>query len=221
MTTLLEKIRSYKTAKLFTLSLRYLIGGSFVFFSSLKANFDVLDPSKFTPHISNGPVAVFHSVMQFSDLWYGSLIVQFIAGTLLLTQRFATFGALIFFPTAVMIFLMITSVGFVGTVELVFLMLLSVCWLIIWDYRKFQFLLMKENQIKADYTSHSDPLMDHPYWIWLGFAVWLVCAGIFFYRSIYLWAVLFAVILLLGSLGFFMFRKSIAGRTNETVQSDN
>ncbi|HRG08973.1 MAG TPA: hypothetical protein PLJ08_10385, partial [Cyclobacteriaceae bacterium] len=91
---------------------------------------------------------------------------QFIAGVLMMTQRFATIGAIIFFPIILNITLITHSVNFgSGTPTVTTLMLLGTAYLLLWDYRKWIILFQQDHHIKLDLTQTSqDKFMTHPAW---------------------------------------------------------
>lgn len=71
---------------------------------------------------------------------------QVIAGLLLLTQRFATLGAIITFPLILNILMVTVSMNWTGTQYInAFLLLLNV-WLLLYDYHKLKFLLTDQQQ---------------------------------------------------------------------------
>lgn len=86
---------------------------------------------------------------------------QVIAGLLLLTQRFATLGAIITFPLILNIFMVTVSLEWQGTPYVnAFFLLLNV-WLLVYDYHKLKFIItdqpqelkaiaLKRTSVKAD-----------------------------------------------------------------------
>lgn len=96
-------MKNYKSniyLQIFVVYIRYFIGGTFVFASIIKikgkrftAESGALEPINSAWH--------FFATLYESGLYWQFLgVSQFIAGTLLLTQRFATLGAIIFYQLA-------------------------------------------------------------------------------------------------------------------------
>jgi hypothetical protein len=123
-------------ASIFIIYTRYLIGGAFVFASLLKI--------KGKPFISaSGANEPIHSINHFFETMYQSGIYwqfigwgQFIAGGLLMTQRFAKLGALANFPIILNIFVITISYDFSGTPIITGLILLANLMLLLWDWNE-------------------------------------------------------------------------------------
>lgn len=132
----IDEIRSNKLLSIFVIYLRYLIGGAFVFASIVKVNgerFMALDGTK---DPINSPAHFFETLYQSGFYWKFLGITQLIAGFLLMTQRFATIGALVFFPIILNIFVITISYDFHGTPFITGLMLLANTFLLLWEYEK-------------------------------------------------------------------------------------
>jgi hypothetical protein len=63
-------------------------------------------------------------------------LTQLVAGVLLLIPRTSFFGALLYFPIIINIFILVVSMHFTGTPYVVGLMLLANLYLLFWDYKK-------------------------------------------------------------------------------------
>jgi len=159
-----------KTAlQIFTIYLRYLIGGAFVIaafgmgkVTTTKVN---LMYSLDKPIQDLEPIQQFFRVMMDSGLYWQFIgWTQIIAGALLMTQRFARLGALIFFGLIVNIFVITVAYKFTGTTAITGLMLLAVTYLLVWDLRTLQF-LFQDNVIVERISLK---VMDNSYWTWLG-----------------------------------------------------
>jgi len=159
-----------KTAlQIFTIYLRYLIGGAFVIaafgmgkVTATKVN---LMYSLDKPIQDLEPIQQFFRVMMDSGLYWQFIgWTQIIAGALLMTQRFARLGALIFFGLIVNIFVITVAYKFTGTPAITGLMLLAVTYLLVWDLRTLQF-LFQDNVIVERISLK---VMDNSYWTWLG-----------------------------------------------------
>ena len=79
-----------------------------------------------------------------SGLWWKFLgLGQIIAGLLLMTQRYAKLGALMFLPIISNVFIITVSYDFRGTPYITALMLLANIMLVLWDWDEIKVLLNK------------------------------------------------------------------------------
>ncbi|PJJ52924.1 hypothetical protein [Hymenobacter chitinivorans] len=121
---------------------RYLLGGAFVFASIIK-----IKGHRFTT--LSGELSPINSAMHFFETMYQSgLYWQFIglgqcvAGLLLLTQRYALLGAVLFLPIISNVFVITVSYSFFGLTPLITgAMLLATVGLLAWDANSLQPLL--------------------------------------------------------------------------------
>lgn len=129
--------------QLVTIYLRYLIGGAFVFSSIVK-----IKGERFTtPDVSDTPLnspfhlleTLYQSGLYWKFLGYG----QIAAGFLLMTQRYAKLGALMFLQIISNIFVITVSYGFTGTSYITGLMLLANIFLVLWDWDEIKILINK------------------------------------------------------------------------------
>src|SRR6187399_175008 len=130
-------------AKLFIIYLRYLIGGAFVFSSVVKIKgerFTSVDGSD-TP--LNSPFHLLETLYQSGLYWKFLGFAQILAGLLLMTQRYAKLGALMFLPIITNIFVITVSYGFTGTPYITGLMLLANILLVLWDWDELKILVNK------------------------------------------------------------------------------
>ncbi|HNM25748.1 MAG TPA: hypothetical protein PKL15_09970 [Saprospiraceae bacterium] len=161
---LIENLKKRRFVQIFAIFLRYLIGGAFVFAAIPK----VLG-ERFTTIPIDNPIGFFFEAMyQTGFYWYFLGWAQIGAALLLMTQRFATLGAVIFFPIILNIWLITWSVGFKGTPVVTFLMFLATTWLLLWDYRKLIPLFLQESRLHILPSDFNDAFMAKPVWIWLG-----------------------------------------------------
>jgi hypothetical protein len=166
MFKLIDKLKTYTFFKLITIYLRYLIGFAFVFASIVK-----IKGERFTMLPTNTPVGYFFEAMYQSGFYWKFLgWIQLIAGVLMMTQRFATIGVMMFLPIILNITLITHSVNFgTGTPIVTTLMLLATVYLLLWDYRKWIILFKPDHQIKLDLTEiPEDRFMTHRAWIVAG-----------------------------------------------------
>ncbi|PZR33640.1 MAG: DoxX family protein [Azospira oryzae] len=172
----LESLRHLLFFKLSVIYLRYLIGFAFVWASIVK-----IRGERFTTISVTEPVGYFFEAMYQSGFYWNFLgWGQFIAGALLMTQRFASFGAMVFFPIILNICVITWSVNFgSGTPVITLLMLLGTLGLLVWDYRRWMILFQYDHQIKLDLTSQPrDSLMTDPVWAISGVFFVLLILGI-------------------------------------------
>lgn len=120
---------------------RYLVGFAFIP-SGLKK----IMGQRFTQISIDNPVGFFFEAM-FRSGYYWNFIgwAQFIAAFLLMTQRFSTIGAVVFFFIVSNIFVITISLSFSGTWIITLLMLLAVTGLLAWDYHKLRYLFCRDN----------------------------------------------------------------------------
>jgi hypothetical protein len=113
---------------------RYLVGGAFVFASIIK-----LKGHRFTRF--SGELAPLHSAAHFFETMYQSGLywqflgaAQLLAGLLLLTQRYALLGALLFLPIITNVFVITISYDFAYTYTVTGAMLLATLGLLLWEW---------------------------------------------------------------------------------------
>jgi len=121
--------------------LRYLIGFAFI-----PSGMKKLLGLRFTQIPDSHPIGHFFEAMYKTGLYWNFLGAgQLLAAFLLMTQRFATLGALIFSFIAVNIFVITVSLPFTGTWVITSgLLVASIC-LLLWDYNKLKFIFLSDN----------------------------------------------------------------------------
>lgn len=140
---MLKKLRGKVLPQLFIIYTRYLIGIAFVFASVVK-----ISGGRFTTVSGeNMPINsawhMFETLYQ-SGLWWRFMgIGQLVAGLLLMTQRYAKLGALMFLPIISNVFLFTISYDFRGTPYITGLMLLANIMLVLWDWDENKILINK------------------------------------------------------------------------------
>jgi hypothetical protein len=193
---MLLRLRQRLLMQLFIVYLRYLIGAAFVFASLIK-----IKGHRFTT--ADGSAAPLHSAGHFFETMYQSgLYWQFIgvgqllAGLLLMTQRYARLGAVLFLPIIANIFVITLSFDFAYTPVITGLMLLANLLLIWWEWPVLRVLL---NQ-----TPNPLPALElgtGRVWELTGLALFLLTFGyraLYDYYNLMLWA---GACLLVGLLG--------------------
>lgn len=203
MFKLIDKLKTVTFFKLTIIYLRYLIGFAFVFASIVK-----IKGERFTTLPTDTSVGYFFEAMYQSGFYWQFLgWSQFIAGALMMTQRFATIGAIMFFPIILNITLITHSVNFgSGTPTVTTLMLLGTAYLLIWDYRKWIILFQQDHRIKLNLTTEpEDWFMNDRAWIIAGIVFITLTITPNFYslqRNTYLPLIWVASLLLTGIIAF-------------------
>lgn len=171
--------RQFKTLQIFTIYLRYLIGGAFVIAAFGMGKFNNNELMVSSPGVSIEklePLQQFFRVMATSGLYWNFIgWSQVIAGLLLMTQRFAKLGAAIFFGLILNIFIITVSFHFQGTPIVTGLMLLATMYLILWDFDSFQFLFRKPED--KHIIHHQAGILDKPYWSIVGLLMFMGIIG--------------------------------------------
>jgi hypothetical protein len=166
-----EKCKQFSFLQIFTIFLRYLIGGGFVIAAFGMGKFsgqELLISHAGAPIETLEPLQQFFRIMSTSGLYWQFIgFSQVIGGGLLMTQRFAKLGAVIFFALILNIFVITIAFNFKGTPMVTGLMLLATTFLILWDINSFQFIFrspVKEN-LNPSLTL---AVLDHPFWTGTG-----------------------------------------------------
>ncbi|WP_294283309.1 DoxX family membrane protein [uncultured Chryseobacterium sp.] len=127
-----EKLRSNRLNQWIIIHLRYLVG--FAFFPS---GLIKMTGERFTRISVDDPIGYFFEALYQSGFYWNFLgTAQVLAGLLLVTQRFATLGALFFLAILTNIWIITLSLSFGGTSVITSLMMIAVLILVIWDRHK-------------------------------------------------------------------------------------
>jgi hypothetical protein len=176
MWKLIDYLKQRWIIKLFVIYLRYLIGFAFVFASIVK-----IKGERFTSIPASEPVGYFFEAMYQSGFYWNFLgWAQFISGALLMSQRFSTIGAMVFFPVILNVCLITNSIDFgSGTPVITTLMLAGTMFLLLWDYKKWIILFYYDHHIKLDLTQHpKDRFMTDPVWTVAGITFVLLTVAV-------------------------------------------
>lgn len=202
----LHKLKSKILPQLFVIYIRYLIGAAFVFASVVK-----IQGKRFTTIDGiNEPINsawhMFETLYQ-SGLWWKVMgLGQLIAGLLLMTQRYAKLGALMFLPVISNVFVITLSYDFRGTPVITGLMLIANILLVLWDWDELKILVNKAPEIPQQ-----NRLENMRIWEITGIALFLFTAiyraGVTGY-NILLWAAVCIAIGLTGLItGLYKYKK--------------
>ncbi|HMS32914.1 MAG TPA: hypothetical protein PKC91_02405 [Ignavibacteria bacterium] len=192
MKTLKQKI----IVQLFIIYLRYLIGGAFVFASIVKIKgerFTTIDGSD-SP--MNSPFHLLETLFQSGLYWKFLGAGQAVAGFLLMTQRYAKLGALMFLPIIANIFVITVSYNFTGTYYITGLMLLANILLVLWDWNELK-ILININPV----LQNRNIWMNDKVWEITGLALFVFDAAYRFFTAgynIFLWFGICCLIALTG-----------------------
>ncbi len=98
---------------------------------------------------------------------------QVLTSLLLMTQVYATLGAVAFFAISVNVFVITISYEFGGTPVITGLMLLANIFLLIWDYQKLKVLLLPDKSLIPSVRNHDNPFYYDRFWMYLGLVIFL------------------------------------------------
>ena len=149
------------------------------------------------------PMQLFFRVMVESGMYWNFIgWSQILAGGLLMTQRFASLGAAIFFGIILNIFVITFSYGFIGTPVVTGLMLLTTIFLILWDIEKWQF-IFRPYSLENLLPPQSLSIIGKPFWEVLGVLMFVLIFILYFTG----YNITFQIItcLLIGFTGFVIF----------------
>ena len=192
MRSLKQKI----SVQLFIIYLRYLIGGAFVFAAIVKIRGERFTTLDGTGSPLNSPFHLFETLYQSGLYWKFLGIGQVLAGFLLMTQRYAKLGALMFLPIISNIFVITVSYDFKGTPVITGLMLLANILLVLWDWDELKILFNLTPKIENKNTWMNDKV-----WEITGLALFLFDASYRFFTTgynIFLWFGIFSLIAITG-----------------------
>lgn len=123
--------------------------------------------------------------------------MQLIAGLLLMTQRFAKLGAIMFVAIVSNIFVItISNLGFSGTPIVTGLMLLATLMLVMWDWNEIKILF----SLPPDFNI-KERLEQFKIWEIIGLALFTVTVGVKLFKINYdflVWGVCFLLIAVIG-----------------------
>jgi uncharacterized membrane protein YphA (DoxX/SURF4 family) len=134
-------IRQISWLNTFVILTRYLIAFAFIP-SGLKK----IAGERFTQMSIASPIGYFFEGLYQTGIYWNFIgWAQIIAAFLLMTQRFATIGAIFFFFIISNIWVITISLHFSGTWIITSLMLLAVIMLLAWDFHKLKYLFYADN----------------------------------------------------------------------------
>jgi hypothetical protein len=169
----IQSLRQKYWVTIFTIYLRYLLGGTFVFASVVK-----IKGERFTTDFGgdqpiNTAWHYFETMYQSGLYWQFIGWGQLIAGFLLMTQRLATLGSLMYLPIILNIFIVTVSYGFPGTPFITGLLLVSNFYLLLYDYEKLKPIINHNAQYLPP-NKQSDQIETSIYWQRLGLIMFIL-----------------------------------------------
>jgi hypothetical protein len=200
--SLIEKLKGKWFFQLFTVFTRYLIGCAFIIsafgmkkLTGSAPDTDVLNPP--THRIG----LLFYTLSISGFYWKFIGFAQIVAGLLLITQRFARLGAVIFFPIILNIFIITVSYQFKGTPVITGLMLLATIYLLLWDLQILQYLIINPSERRIVYNATDKT--QQPLWVITGLVLFITILILMFLEKNYFW--LFGVCMLEGILALVIY----------------
>ena len=200
---MLKSISHYKRKRwlqVFVIYLRYLIGGAYVFASMPK----ILGERFMT---QNGEDAPIDSIPHFFETLYRSGFYweflgwsQVLAALLLMTQVFATFGAVAFLAISINVFMITITYPFAGTPVITGLMLLANCFLLFWDFPKLAHLVIPDKPTNVILLNYYDSYYNNRFWMFQGLILFLITVVyvIYFGRNPMLWFLICVIVAFSG-----------------------
>lgn len=174
MKHVVERIENVKTntlLQIFTIYLRYLLGGAFVIAAIVMgklSNVPMAMANNAQPIGELAPLQQFFRVIIESGLYWNFIgWMQIIVGVLMMTQRMAKLGALMFFGMILNIFIITVSYGFTGTPVVTGLMLLGAIYLLVWDVSSLQYMVLTPSAMNLP-KRRAEKMIDSKYWMILG-----------------------------------------------------
>ena len=127
-----NKIRNVKLFLWFTWAIRILLAIAFLP-SGLKKVFG----ERFTILGLDSPVGFFFEALYRTGFYWNFLgFMQLLTAILLLIPKTSFFGAILYLPIIINIFIIVVAMNFTGTPYIAGLMLLANLYLLFWDYKK-------------------------------------------------------------------------------------
>lgn len=134
--------------QLFIIYSRFLIGGAFVFASIIKIKGKRFTSISGANEPINSAWHFFETMYQSGLYWQFLGFSQFLAGALLMTQRYSLLGALLFLPISGNIFVITLSYYFALTPIITGMMFILNLLLLIWDWDRLKILFNIPSNMK-------------------------------------------------------------------------
>lgn len=155
--------------QIFIIYLRYLIGFAFIFASLIKIQGLRFTAESGAENPINSAFHFFETLYESGVYWRFLGLAQFVTGTLLVTQRLAKLGAILFLPIIANVFVITISYDFGGTSIITGLMLISTLFLLYWDWDSLKILFNNKPTYSTKKRLEQDSI-----WIYLGFVFLII-----------------------------------------------
>ncbi|AFU68745.1 hypothetical protein P700755_001934 [Psychroflexus torquis ATCC 700755] len=155
--------------QIFIIYLRYLIGFAFIFASLIKIEGLRFTAESGAEYPINSAFHFFETLYESGVYWRFLGLAQFFTGTLLVTQRLAKLGAILFLPIIANVFVITISYDFGGTSIITGLMLISTLFLLYWDWDSLKILFNNKPTYSTKKRLEQDSI-----WIYLGFVFLII-----------------------------------------------
>ena len=165
--------RQFRAMHIFVIVLRMMIAFAFI-----PAGLKKVIGERFTAAEKTGPFNEFvHAFYDTGLLYHWVGWLQLIAACLLMTQRFATLGAVLMAPILFTILVFCWSVVVIPTATVVTLMSLGIIGLLLWDIHKLKLLFFRDGQ-RVDVTLPGPhPTVDMKLWARCGWLILILYFG--------------------------------------------
>lgn len=164
---MLERLRTTRWATVCVINLRILIG-----FAFLPAGLKKLLDQPFTDPAKTGTFHDFLDAFHATGWFYQFVgVMQLVAATLLITQRFATVGALLAVPITATITAFCWSTHVYPTAVVITLMLLGSLGLALWDLPRWQLVFARDDRMRELVVPARTARVDMRLWQLCGLAI--------------------------------------------------
>ena len=173
-----RKIKNNRNFGIFVILTRYLIGFAFI-----PSGLTKVLGQRFTQISTDTQIGYFfEGLYQSGAYWHFLGLAQLAASFLIMTQRFAAVGSLMFLGIITNIWVITWSMDFRGTVIITSLMLLACLMLVAWHWDRMQYLFVEEGKVML--PMKPSPPQD-PIWQTSGLALYFFCLSAFIFTSYY------------------------------------
>jgi uncharacterized membrane protein YphA (DoxX/SURF4 family) len=167
----IARLRSSRLLQLLIILTRFVLGIAFVWASIFK-----IMNIRFTP--TSGEQAPINSLPHLLESMYRSGYYwrfigwgQLMAGFLMMSQRFSTLGAVVFFPMMVSIFVISTAFTATGVMVVTALMLFATTLLLLWDWHRLKYIVLPT---PGAFNDAANDLSKQTLWFYIAIALSIV-----------------------------------------------
>jgi len=168
-----NRARERRSLHIFVIVLRMMIAFAFI-----PAGLKKVIGERFTAAEKTGPFNEFvHAFFDTGLLYHWVGALQLVAACLLMTQRFATLGAILMAPILFTILVFCWGVMVIPTATVVTLMSLGIVGLLLWDIHKLKLLFMEDGQQVNFTLPGPHPNIDMTLWTRCGWLILILYFG--------------------------------------------